>query len=73
MEMDTSQNLGGYSKSGYNSYEQLLQLSNGGYFPECLTPQHQSRPPVGGGRQLGHLLADKDAYENNNELSPAIQ
>lgn len=77
MEIDATQNLGGYGKSaGYNSYEQLLQLSNGGYFQECLTPHHsQSRPAVVGGRQLGHLIGDKDpgSYENNNELSPAIQ
>lgn len=69
MDIESTQNLGGYAKSGYNSYEQLIQLSNGGYFQECLTPHHnQSRPAVG-----RHLLGDKDSYENNNELTPAIQ
>ena len=78
MDIDATQNISGYSKSAnYNSYEQLLQLSNGGYFQECLSSSHhsQNRPAaVLGGRHIEHILSEKDpgSYDNNNVLSPTI-
>lgn len=62
---------------GYTGYEQLLQLSNGNYFQDCLTSHHHhishSNRPAG----QRHILNDKDpaagSYDNNNlQLSPAI-
>ncbi|XP_057379412.1 homeobox protein orthopedia-like [Daphnia carinata] len=74
-----AQNLvNNYVKNGgYTGYEQLLQLSNGNYFQDCLTSHHHhishSNRPAG----QRHILNDKDpaagSYDNNNlQLSPAI-